>query len=220
MNCKKENDKDGSAWLSKTHSLLDVFTKLIPIVIFFLLASGSFHILLFTKKHGVRFVDLLQSNFIIAFSGIFLFSSIVLTISFSILITLNVVFKHGYINFFSSRMCASLNKVTIFKISLFYFIFSFWPALIKQSVIIAFAYPVLILTVYFLFKREKKHVFGSFLIIQSLAFLNILVVMIAIYIISYVYGDILNKTSDDTVIKFVCVFHFLILMTVFIPWGG
>ncbi|MCX8959116.1 hypothetical protein EHW65_18325 [Erwinia psidii] len=220
MNCQKNHDKDSPAWLSKTNTFLDTFTKLIPIIIFFLLASGSFQLLLFTKQHGVRFVDLLQSNFIISFSSIFIFSCAVPIILFSTLLPLNVDYRHRYINFFSKGMCAKLNGSTTLKISLFYFVFSLWPVLIKQSVMVAIAYPIFILTVCFLFKTGKKRVLNDFLIIQLVALLNVFVVMVLIALLALVYGDILNKIPDNTAITFLCVFQFLISMTIFIPWRG
>ncbi len=62
---------NGFLKIRKSSSFIDVLAKIIPVLVFFLLVSGSFQLFIFSKKHHVRFIDLLQSNLIIAFSSIF-----------------------------------------------------------------------------------------------------------------------------------------------------
>ncbi|MCX8967018.1 hypothetical protein EHW66_19165 [Erwinia psidii] len=156
MNFQKNHDKDGWAWLSKTNSFLDALTKLIQVIIFLLLASGSFQLLLFTKHHGVRFVDLLQSNFIISFSSLFIVWCVFPVIFLSLVFPVNVNFRESYINFFSNAKVKYLSKDVALKMFLFFILVSLWPIFIKCSIIGMIAYPVVILVVFYLKKISKS----------------------------------------------------------------
>lgn len=213
---------NGFLKIRKSSSFIDVLAKVIPVLVFFLLVSGSFQLFIFSKKHHVRFIDLLQSNLIIAFSSIFLMSCAIIIAIFTILLPLNVNAKVKYVSLFSGEQWFELVKSTNLKMLLFYLIVSLWPLLINYSIIIALISPVGVLMVHFtlLINEHKKRLIKEFIIISIVGVANVFIMLFSVGMLSILYKEILRGIPDSVAIASLCVFQFLIFLTVFIPYRG
>jgi len=218
-------NKDSNDFFSNMKEIIDFFGKCIPVVIFLSTFFGANLMFSFSKDHAINFMDLLQSNVIIALGTIsaFLVSVLAFSVIAIMLIThlqaryiVQSFIQRSRINWVRRKRNSAVIIMCIFN--------CLWGAifLIKSDfyVLLLLAVYATLIFCYVLFLTKntmkfiltRKHIFHSFCCLAltiTPAFLCFIATML---IVSFFERDLKGVSVIIGVILMMCVYFFLTLL--------